>query len=99
MLDDVTLTVRARCAPATRPGRMDAGGDTEARDVAMRWLKDFMGRERVTVLPTTAPAALRRQVQRVCHEYASALGLSLPPLEVELAQEGVRRSGSGSIGR
>jgi hypothetical protein len=65
----------------------------------MRWLKDFMGRERVTVLPTTAPAALRRQAQQVCHEYASALGVSLPPLVVELAQEGVRRSGSGSIGR
>jgi hypothetical protein len=76
---------------------MDAGGDTEARGVAMRWLKDFMGRERVTVLPTTAPAALRRQVQRVCHEYASALGVSLPPLVVELEEVGGSLSRRGRV--
>ena len=99
MLDDVTLTTSARCAPAARSGRMDAGGDTEARGVAMRWLKDFMSRERVTVLPTTAPAALRRQVQRVCHEYASALGVSLPPLVVELEEVGGSLSRRGRVER
>ena len=84
----------------TTPARAAGDGGKGVHGGAMRWLSTaFTGRQEVVVLPTTAPAALRRQVRRACREYASSLGVRLPPLEVALAQEGVRRSGSGSIGR